>query len=67
MTRPTRSLGHSLLLLIPFAAGLLSGCGDPAPSTKLAPDKPAPDASKMSPEQVDAMLKQNGAGAERSR
>jgi len=54
MTRPTK-----LLLLGALAAGLLAGC-EPAPSTQLAPDKgPMPDASKLSPDQVDKILQQN--------
>jgi len=44
-------------LLLPFialvAAGLLSGCGDPPPSTPLAPDVPAPDTSKISQADID--------------
>lgn len=50
--------------LLPLAVGLLSGC-DPAPSTQLAPDQKPPDTSKMTPEQVDAMLKQNGGSGDR--
>lgn len=45
------------LLTLPFlaAAFLLGGCGDPAPSTPVAPDQaPLPDASKMTKEEVDA-------------
>jgi hypothetical protein len=41
-------------LFIPLlAAGLLSGCGDPAPSTPLAPDIPPPDTSKISQADID--------------
>ncbi|CAN5609307.1 hypothetical protein BH11ARM2_BH11ARM2_19640 [soil metagenome] len=45
------------LAILILAAGLLVGCGDPAPSTKLAPEQKLPDVSKMSPDQVDKMLK----------
>jgi len=37
-----------------IAAGVLSGC-DPAPSTKLAPDQPMPDTSKMSQEEINKL------------
>ena len=43
------SLGVALL-----CGALLSGCGDPAPSTTLAPDKPMGDASKLTAEQLAA-------------
>lgn len=50
-----------LPILLVLAAGLLVGC-DPAPSTPLAPDKPAPpDASKLSSQKMDDLLKQNHA------
>lgn len=54
MTRLTKSF------VLVFALGLLAGC-EPAPSTTLAPDKPAPDASKMTPEAMDQLLKENHA------
>ncbi|MGV3615546.1 MAG: hypothetical protein ACO1SV_09455 [Fimbriimonas sp.] len=38
-----------------YLAGLvvLAGCGDPAPSTPIAPDVPAPDASKFSQADIE--------------
>jgi len=46
------------LIIATLAAGVLVGC-DPAPSTPLAPDKPMPDASKMSSQDIDKLLKKN--------
>lgn len=48
-----------LFALFPFAVGLVSGCGDPAPSTPLAPDKPMPDAKEMSAADVAASKAQD--------
>lgn len=48
-----------LLLTALVAAGILSGCGDPAPSTPLAPDQKPLDASKMSKDDVDKMLQKD--------
>ncbi|RYG75373.1 hypothetical protein EON77_11275 [bacterium] len=56
----------SILVLVALASALLGGCGS-APSTPLAPDKVPPDTSKMSPEDVEKLLKQNGAGDGRTR
>ncbi|GEM_PF-5306392 len=56
-TKATKAL--VALLLAALAAGLLSGCGDSAPSTTLAPDKPAPDTSKMSSAEMDKLLQGN--------
>lgn len=47
------------LILFALAAAILGGC-DPAPSTTLAPDKPAPpDASKLPPADMDRLLQKN--------
>ena len=50
-----------LPLLALLAAGLLAGCGEPAPSVPLAPDKKLPDVSKMSPEESQKLLDQDHA------
>jgi len=42
------------LLAIAVVAGVLSGC-DPGPSTKLAPDQPMPDTSKMSQADIEKL------------
>ncbi|MBN9500492.1 MAG: hypothetical protein BGO01_07780 [Armatimonadetes bacterium 55-13] len=42
-------------------AALLTGCGDPAPSTPLAPDQPAPDTSKFSQADIDKFHQQEAA------
>jgi|GEM_PF-7072060 len=52
MTTPTK-----LLALI--AVTVLFGCGDPAPSTPLAPEQKMPDISKLPPDQVNKMLDKN--------
>ena len=44
-----------------LVAGLVVGCGDPAPSTLIAPDVPAPDTSKISQEEI-SRSKANGQG-----
>lgn len=46
--------GFTLLALL--VASLIVGCADPTPSTTLAPEKPLPDVSKMSNEDVNRML-----------
>jgi len=43
-----------ILIATLVAAGVLSGC-DPAPSTKLAPDQPMPDTSKMSQADIEKL------------
>jgi len=48
----------SELAVVLFAVGLLFGC-EPTPSTPLAPDKPMPDASKMSSQDIDKLLQKN--------
>ena len=45
------------LAILALAAGYVAGCGDPPPSTTLAPEQKLPDVSKMSPDQVDHMLR----------
>ena len=42
------------LSLALLAFGVISGCGDPPPSTTLAPDKPMPDPSAMSAKDIAA-------------
>lgn len=42
-----------LCFLLVLIAGALAGCGDPAPSTPIAPDVPQPDASKFSQEDIN--------------
>ena len=54
-----RHLNLSLALL---AAGLLAGCGDPAPSTPVAPEQKLPDISKMSKEEQDEIFKKSRDG-----
>ena len=39
--------------MVVLASLPLGGCGDPAPSTKLAPDVPTPDAGKFSQADID--------------
>ena len=53
------------LLIVSFmtvAAGVLSGCGDPAPSVPLAPDQKMPDTSKMTPEEIQKLHSEGSAG-----
>lgn len=45
-----RTLAAFLALAV--VGGVLTGCGDPPPSTPLAPEKPLPDTSKMTPEEI---------------
>lgn len=49
------------LLCLAATSAALVGC-DPAPSTTLAPDKPAPDTSKLSPEEMDKLVKEKSSG-----
>ena len=65
-TLPILATAPVVVPVVALAVALLAGC-NAAPSTPLAPDQKPPDASKMSPQDVDRMLKQNGARAERSR
>ena len=51
-----------ILALPILATGIVSGCGDPAPSTTLAPDKAMPDVSKMSDADIAKMRQQDHAG-----
>lgn len=47
------------LLLATASIATLSGCGDPAPSTKIAPDQPPMSMSKMSPEDLKKIESQD--------
>lgn len=49
--------------IVAFAAlaAILCGCGDPAPSTPLAPDIPPPDTSKFSQEDINRFHEKDGA------
>ena len=52
-------------LIVPIlvlAAGVLVGCGDPAPSVPIAPDQKMPDTSKMSPEEIQKLHQEGSAG-----
>lgn len=55
----------SLPILVALAAAALCGCGA-APSTPLAPDRPAPpDASKLPAEDMNRLLQKNHEDATR--
>ena len=44
-----------ILGLAVLIAAAIAGCGDPAPSTPLAPDQALPDTSKMSTEEINTL------------
>jgi hypothetical protein len=46
-----------------LGVALIAGCGDPAPSTPIAPDKPPLDGSKMSKEELDRLHQAENAGS----
>ena len=50
------------LLILSLLAAFLVGCGDPAPSTPLAPDQAMPDTSKMSAEEIQKLHQAGSAG-----
>ena len=55
MTELTETMRRlDVLSFVVLAIGIVSGCGDPPPSTTLAPDKPMLDASKMSAADIAA-------------
>jgi hypothetical protein len=51
-----------ILPVLALVAGILVGCGDPAPSVPLAPDTKMPDTSKMSPEEIQKLHQAGSAG-----
>lgn len=56
---------RSTWLLLVVLGVLLAGC-EPAPSVPLAPDKPLPDTSKMSAEEIQKLHQAGSEGTDRA-